>query len=238
MLIKFIFYLILLVIQINLLKCNQIQRSILNKKRTNTTSFNQHSIRDHFKDCDYLIKNKRNGLITSPNFPNQFPLPIYCRWIIDLSSFTSKNDNQTFIIYLNENYIKRGLKFTEYSFFLDDNLNVDKKELSIVNFNSDQLFIITRKKYLVIQFQIDEKINNNPRILDSLANYYGFNFTFHLTNKFNLNKIKDNQSVNSIDKDFCSFKKCNFNGRCLSRLENNNLFKFNCECFNGFHGKI
>lgn len=231
MLIKFL-YLILLFNQLHLILSNQIQqRSIPNKKRTNTSL---NSIKDHFKSCGHLIKNTQSGFISSPRFPNPFPLPIYCQWVIDLSSFSAnRNDNQTLIVYLNEVYIRQGLKFTEYSFFLDENLNVDKKDLSPVNFNSDQSFILTRKKYLVIQLQIDEKINHNlnPRILDSPANYNGFNLTFELT------KLDDNQLLNNLNKEVCSFKKCNFNGRCLNRSVDKGLFRFKCQCFNNFHGK-
>lgn len=205
----------------------QIQRSIVNK-RTNQT--NLYSLRDHFKNCDTVIKNKKFSFITSSSFPDQFPLPIYCKWIIDQSSFTSnRNDNQTLIIYLNEVYVKRGIRFTEYSYYLDDNLNIDKRELPIVNFNSNLSFISTKRKYLVVRFQIDEKINPNlnARILDSSADHLnGFNLTFELSNR------------SSIDeKEICTFKKCNFNGRCMTRLINNSV-KFKCDCFNNYHGKI
>lgn len=227
MLLKILLKINLFLILVNLSSpSNQIQRSILNK-RTNHT--NQFSLRDHFKNCDNLIKNKRFGLITSPFFPNPFPLPIYCRWIIDLSSFASKTDNQSLIIYLNEIYVKKGLKFTEYSFFLDENLNIDKNELQFINFNSNYSFIFTKKKYLVIQFQIDEQIHPNlqARVLNSPVNYNGFNLTFELTNR---SLVKDQFD----SKEICSFKKCNFNGRCKI----DNLFKFNCECFSNYHGEF
>ena len=225
---------ILLLLACQSLSSNQIQRSIPNKNRANQT--NLFSLRDHYKNCDSLIKNQKHGFITSPFFPNGFPLPIYCRWVIDLSSFTSKNDNQTLVVYLNEVYVKRGLKFAEYSFFLDDNLNIDKKELQPVHFNSNQTFILTKRKYLVVQFRIDEKVNPNlhARVLNSPAKFYGFNLTFELTNR----SLADETSAGFLDsKEVCSFRKCNFNGRCINRIHNG-LFKFDCECFDGYHGEF
>ena len=221
---NFLILVIKLLILVNLSSSNQIQRSIVNKRTNHTNLF---SLKDHFKSCDSLIKNKRYGFITSPFFPNEFPLPIYCKYVIDLST-TFKNDNQTLVVYLNEVYLKQGLKFSEYSFFLDENLNIDKSELAIINFNSSYSFITTKKKYLVIRFQIDDRINHNlnARILNSPANLNGFNLTFELLNK-TLSNHQEHQA--------CSFKKCNFNGRCLSRLERNS-FKFNCECFENYHG--
>lgn len=222
------------------LSSSQIQRSIPNKKRTNQTSL--FSLRDHYKNCDSLIKSRRHGFITSPLFPNAFPLPIYCRWVIDLSSFTSKNDNQTLVVYLTEVYVKRGLKFTEYSFFLDENLNIDGKQLQPVHFNSNQSLIFTKRKYLVVQFQIDEKISPNlhARVLNSPANFYGFNLTFELTNRTLAGDetSQRNSQTDFLDsKEMCSFKKCNFNGRCMNRIQAG-LFKFDCECFDNYHGEF
>lgn len=212
---------------------NQIQRSIVNKRANHT---NLYSLRDHYKNCDTVIKNKKFGFISSPFFPNQFPLPIYCRWVIDLSSFTSRNDNQTLVVYLNEVYVKRGVKFTEYSYFLDETLNIDKNELPVVGFNSNSSYVSTRRKYLVVQFQVDEKINHNlnARILDSPAAYNGFNLTFELTNR---TLADDLDRSTSGDQEFCSFRKCNFNGRCITRLINGSV-RFKCDCFDHYHGEL
>ncbi|KAF9801966.1 hypothetical protein SFRURICE_007338, partial [Spodoptera frugiperda] len=61
------------------------------------------------------------GTITTPNFPNPFPVPIKCKWIIKHGI-----ENSTISVYFTQQYTTTGLTFTEYLYY-DESYAVGKR---------------------------------------------------------------------------------------------------------------
>lgn len=119
------------------------------------------------------------GIIHTPHFPKKFPVPIECTWIIDASALTRKN-NMTIVVYFTQQYVLRGLKFTEYAYYSPDfkvksqnqvfELNEEAvTQVSWVRFYSD---------FLEIKFTMDNLYGTHLRALDHLLDVYGFNITY------------------------------------------------------------
>ncbi|RWS26642.1 Procollagen C-endopeptidase enhancer 2-like protein [Leptotrombidium deliense] len=79
-----------------------------------------------FKECGGLLRDISFGVVTTPNFPDPFPVPIYCRWIIE-----AKPGN-VIALYLTQFYLKEGFKATEYAFFSDNSLSIGKKDFGSI----------------------------------------------------------------------------------------------------------
>lgn len=79
------------------------------------------------------------GIIQTPNFPNPFPVPIKCRWIIEHDIV-----NGTISIYFTQQYTTSGLTFTEYMYYDDSYKLGERKALSVTEEN------ITRIKWLQV----------------------------------------------------------------------------------------
>ncbi|CAH0728532.1 unnamed protein product, partial [Brenthis ino] len=85
------------------------------------------------------------GIIQTPNFPNPFPVPIKCRWIIEHDIV-----NGTISIYFTQQYTTSGLTFTEYMYYDESYKLGERKALSVTEEN------ITRIKWL--QKDINKKM--------------------------------------------------------------------------------
>lgn len=81
------------------------------------------------------------GVITTPNFPNAFPVPIKCRWVI-------VNDilNGTISVYFTQQYTTSGLTFTEYMYYDKSYKLGERRALTVTEEN------ITRIKWLQVRF--------------------------------------------------------------------------------------
>ncbi|KAI5635901.1 hypothetical protein NE865_11411 [Phthorimaea operculella] len=77
------------------------------------------------------------GVIQTPNFPNPFPVPIKCRWIIEHDI-----DNGTISIYFTQQYTTSGLTFTEYMYYDETYKLGERRALTVTEEN------ITRVKWL------------------------------------------------------------------------------------------
>lgn len=51
-----------------------------------------------------------SGIVQSPSFPNEFPVPISCEWIIDSTEMPGK----LITVYLTQLFVFEGLTFEEY----------------------------------------------------------------------------------------------------------------------------
>ncbi|KAF9406040.1 hypothetical protein HW555_013442 [Spodoptera exigua] len=77
------------------------------------------------------------GTITTPNFPNPFPVPIKCKWIIEHDIV-----NGTISIYFTQQYTTSGLTFTEYMYYDESYKLGERRALTLTEEN------ITRIKWL------------------------------------------------------------------------------------------
>ncbi|KAH9627646.1 hypothetical protein HF086_009796 [Spodoptera exigua] len=79
------------------------------------------------------------GTITTPNFPNPFPVPIKCKWIIEHDTV-----NGTISIYFTQQYTTSGLTFTEYMYYDESYKLGERRALTLTDEN------ITRIKWLQV----------------------------------------------------------------------------------------
>ncbi|CAH1637837.1 unnamed protein product [Spodoptera littoralis] len=77
------------------------------------------------------------GTITTPNFPNPFPVPIKCKWIIKHGI-----ENGTISVYFTQQYTTTGLTFTEYLYYDESYVVGKRRALTLTDDN------ITKVKWL------------------------------------------------------------------------------------------
>ncbi|XP_022817984.1 CUB domain-containing protein 2-like [Spodoptera litura] len=77
------------------------------------------------------------GTITTPNFPNPFPVPIKCKWIIEHDIV-----NGTISVYFTQQYTTTGLTFTEYLYYDESYKLGERRALTLTDEN------ITKIKWL------------------------------------------------------------------------------------------
>lgn len=80
------------------------------------------------------------GTIQTPNFPNPFPVPIKCRWVIEHDIV-----NGTISIYFTQQYTTSGLTFTEYMYYDESYKLGERRALTVTEEN------ITRIKWLQVR---------------------------------------------------------------------------------------
>ncbi|XP_017878424.1 uncharacterized protein LOC108624011 isoform X2 [Ceratina calcarata] len=159
------------------------------------------------------------GVIQTPNFPRAFPVPIKCRWVIDVSDIPATNSS--IVVYLTQMYVFKGLTFTEYAYYESESMNFGAaliEEITEGNVFEYKLFR-TFRPFLVIEFELDRLEGNHVRVLNDLLDVYGFNVTYQMT-----------EDVPNSDS--CSVQRCSYTGNCLVSAD----YAFWCDCFEGFSG--
>lgn len=147
----------------------------------------------------------RRGVISTPNFPGQFVVPIHCRWVLDASELAEHQTNSSIVVYLSQLYAFRGLRFTEYAYYGSEAASFGAAVIhEIDEGNVFELRLLrTFRPYLVLEFELDRLEGNHVRVLDKLLDVYGFNLTYQI-------------GIESADEsESCSLKDCSFAGDCL-----------------------
>ncbi|CAH0555811.1 unnamed protein product [Brassicogethes aeneus] len=157
------------------------------------------------------------GVLSTPNFPGPFQVPIHCRWIIDASLSTSSNT--TIAVYLTQLFVFGGLTFTDYHMY-ERGYTVKGKVLHTVNETNivQAQWVKTDLSYLVIELDLETSDSEHLRVLDNFLDVYGFNITYEITN----GPVRPNS---------CTMKTCGFTGVCYDHFN-----KFSCDCFEGYSG--
>lgn len=156
-------------------------------------------------DCGGQLTEPR-GVISTPNFPNSFKVPIKCRWVIDASNIN--HPNGSIIVYLTQLYVYKGLRFTEYAYYESETTNFGGsliKEVTEGNVFQYRWFK-TYRPFLVIDFVLDRLEGNHVRVLHDLLNVYGFNVTYEIT--------EADANTNS-----CTVRDCSYTGNCILALD-------------------
>lgn len=146
-----------------------------------------------------------HGIIQTPNFPNKFPVPITCVWIIDGTTSSTKT-NISIVVYFTQQYVLNGLKFTEYLYYTED-YKVPSQQSSFV-WNEDTVTQVSwvqfQSPYLEIKFTMTNLHGTHIRSLNRLLDVYGFNITYEV------DEVKPYQ---------CSALQCRFSGNCYVKQD-------------------
>ena len=107
------------------------------------------------------------GIIQTPNFPNPFPVPIKCRWIIQHDIV-----NGTISIYFTQQYTTSGLTFTEYMYYDESYKLGERKALSVTEENITrikwlQVFIDFASILLMLYISFDNLIESSSNLVFS-----------------------------------------------------------------------
>ncbi|XP_058797163.1 uncharacterized protein LOC131667632 isoform X2 [Phymastichus coffea] len=166
----------------------------------------------------------RRGVISTPNFPGAFTVPIRCRWVLDASEFAEHQANSSIVVYLSQVYAFRGLRFSEYAYYEGESASFGEALVSEIDESNvfENRLLRTYRPYLVLEFELDRLEGNHVRVLDKLLDVYGFNITYQI----GIESAKDSES--------CSLKNCSFAGNCLLAAD---YATFYCDCFEGFGGE-
>lgn len=122
----------------------------------------------------------KHGAIQTPNFPNKFPVPIQCTWIIDASSINKQN--VSIVVYFTQQFVLSGLKFTEYAYYSDDiKVKSDHAPFELNEQSVSQVsWVRFYSQFLEIKFTMDNLYGTHLRALDRLLDVYGFNITYEM----------------------------------------------------------
>lgn len=122
----------------------------------------------------------KHGAIQTPNFPDKFPVPIQCTWIIDASSINKQN--VSIVVYFTQQFVLSGLKFTEYAYYSDDiKVKSDHAPFELNEQSVTQVsWVRFYSQFLEIKFTMDNLYGTHLRALDRLLDVYGFNITYEM----------------------------------------------------------
>lgn len=155
--------------------------------------------------CGGVLTEQR-GIITTPNFPNKFPVPITCVWIID-GSMVPVTTNISIIIYLTQLYALSGLKFTEYMYYSEDYKVPSQNVIELREENvTNVAWLKFSSPYLEIKFTMDNLYGAHLRVLDRLLDVFGFNVTYEI-------------EIDQMKSYTCNTKRCSFLGHCYASVD-------------------
>lgn len=144
------------------------------------------------------------GVLSTPDFPNRFQVPIQCEWVITQSS---PHPSASIVVYLTQLYVQEGLTFHEYHFYegdyqLEGKLIHEVNETNVVKVSYVQTF----QNYLVIRLMLHSIEGTHIRVLDHFLDVFGFNITYEVT-------------TDKVREDRCTMKHCGFTGLCYDNFE-------------------
>ncbi|CAH2045135.1 unnamed protein product, partial [Iphiclides podalirius] len=157
------------------------------------------------------------GTIQTPNFPNPFPVPIKCRWVIEHDII-----NGTISIYFTQQYTTSGLTFTEYMYYDETYKLGERRALTVTEENITRIkWLQVQSPVLVVELVLDRLEGTQLRAL-GLLSVFGFNVTYVVQ------KPQEPPGPAS-----CSAIECRLLGHCYARHDYREFF---CSCFEGYTG--
>ncbi|XP_076329725.1 uncharacterized protein LOC143235440 isoform X2 [Tachypleus tridentatus] len=169
---------------------------------------------NEFQGCNHWLK-APSGVISTPNFPKPYPIPIKCQWVIEAPQ------GKGIAIYFTQFYMREGVRISEYDYY-DNSITLSKKDSGIVSSDAEPTLYIGLKSFLVLDFNVQERDNVHMRVMDFFLDVYGFNITY---------EIIDKQAKRR--KDHCIQNHCSFNGVCYAST---NYRIYTCKCFESYYG--
>ncbi|XP_058056477.1 uncharacterized protein LOC131207861 [Anopheles bellator] len=158
-----------------------------------------------------------HGVLQTPNFPGRFSVPLSCSWIIDASTLVG--GNVSIVVYLTQQYVLGGLRFTEYMYYSDD---YKVPSMTVHELGEDDAtrvpWIRFQSPYLEVRFTMDSLYGTHLRALDRLLDVYGFNITYE---------------VDTLKARTCNALHCRFLGNCYAKHDFSSYY---CDCYPGYGG--
>lgn len=157
------------------------------------------------------------GIIQTPNFPDAFPVPIKCKWIIEHDLV-----NGTISIYFTQQYITSGLTFTEYTYYDDTYKLEERRALTVTEENITKIkWLQVQSPVLVVELNLNRQEGTQLRAL-GLLSVFGFNMTYAIR-----------APTDPPGPPSCSAIECRLLGHCYARHDYKEFF---CSCFEGYSG--
>ncbi|GAB6029873.1 hypothetical protein CHUAL_005580 [Chamberlinius hualienensis] len=168
-----------------------------------------------YQECGGIL-NETRGHFHTPNFPNPFPVPISCRWVIQ-----APPEGYHIVVYFTQLYLRKGVSATEYVAYSKYFSPVQEHYIGEISVDEKSSHLLSAYPVLAIDLEIYDLTNANMRVLDNLMDVYGFNATYEM-------------QQTSGAKSFCTAERCSFNGHCYV---DKNYQNFACHCFQNFTGE-
>ncbi|XP_063236742.1 uncharacterized protein LOC134539008 [Bacillus rossius redtenbacheri] len=168
--------------------------------------------------CGGVLREPR-GVLHTPGFPEDFPTPLRCRWILDSSGWP----NSTLLVYLTQVFVTSGLTFAEYLHYEASlpQYQLGRRELLP---EPGRAWLRSTRPYLVVEFALRSPEGARLRALGGLEAARGFNITYEA-------------GTGALDPErsgACSAAQCSFSGHCYASAD---YSQFRCACFEGFSGE-
>ncbi|KAG7297848.1 hypothetical protein JYU34_018589, partial [Plutella xylostella] len=164
-----------------------------------------------------------HGVIQTPNFPDVFPVPIRCKWVISHAT-----PNGTISIYFTQQYTTTGLTFTEYMYYDDTYRRGERKAFTVTDENITRVkWLQVQSPVLVVELSLDTLEGTQLRAL-GLLSVFGLNITYAVTPPPSPGPPPPSPPATS-----CSAVECRLLGHCYA---NSDYQQFYCSCFEGYSG--
>ncbi|XP_069126254.1 uncharacterized protein [Argopecten irradians] len=171
-----------------------------------------------FTNCGGFL-NASKGVIHSPNFPDPFPTPILCEWVIKAPL------DKKVMIYFTQYYLRGHFHVFEYDYYKDAGTPyAGENKLATVKYEENIWGVAGHKQYVVLRFSVQEMGNIHMRVLDHFMDVYGFNITYEFVDK-----------QSNITKNTCYVQSCSFLGNCIATAD---YSVYKCECFQDYFGDM
>ena len=168
-----------------------------------------------YKDCGGLLEEPR-GVVQSPGFPDRFPLPVSCRWIIHAAP------DKKIVLYFTQYFLRGAFHLTEYEQYYNEHTFAGRTSLGQINFEDHIHTLVAYKPFLVLDFHLHQMANIHLRVEEYLEDVYGFNITYEIVERDERVRL-----------DTCSVSDCSFLGHCIASAD---FSTYRCDCFPKFFG--
>ena len=172
-----------------------------------------------FTNCGGFF-NQSHGVIQTPNFPNAFPVPISCEWVI-MADRSKKT-----MIYFTQYYLAKHFDVYEYDYYAGrDNHYVGETKLATVDYKREIWGIAGHKPYVVLRFNVQTLgEDDHMRVIDHFVDVYGFNITYEFADR------DSDKDVKVECPDYCSYL-----GDCMASADYSH---YSCHCFKDYFGDM
>jgi hypothetical protein len=173
-----------------------------------------YSVHGIYRNCGGILRAPR-GVIQSPNFPNEFPTPIRCEWIIH------NQITQMTRIHFTQYYLTNYFTVQFFQEYENSENYRNASKLETMNAYHDVYTLEIPAPYAVVRFGVHQMEDMNIRVLEHLIDVYGFNITYEFVDEFSGTET-------------CTAYHCSYLGSCLASAD---FSEYKCHCMDNFFGE-